>query len=135
MLTELDPLGELDLLRGGEQWHLADVLEEQLQRVRRDLGLGGPLLLGLGLALLGADDVDLGLLERRVELVELGSVEIELVERDRDLLGLELPGSSAGLEQRSHLEQVEHGGAYGRGRPATRISCAQEPPPCRSKLP
>ena len=128
MLTELDALRELDLLGGGEQRHLADVLQEELQRVGRDLGLGRPLLLGLCLALLGAHDVDLGLLERRVELVELRRIEVELVEGEGDLLGVELAGASARLEERSDLEQVENARADGGRRRATRISCAQEPP-------
>ena len=119
VVAELDPLRELDLLRRGEERHLADVLEEELQRVGRDLRLGGPLLLGVGLALLGADDVDLRLFERGVELVELGRIEVELVEREGDLLGVELAGALAGLEQRPHLEQVEDargdGGLRGAG--------------------
>ena len=107
VVAELDPLRELDLLRRGEERHLADVLEEELQRVGRDLGLGRPLLLDLRLALLVADDVDLSLLERGVELVELRRVEVELVERERDLLGVELAGALARLEQRADFEQVE----------------------------
>ena len=41
------------------------------------------------------DDLDLQLLERGVELVELRRVELELVERERDLLGCETPDSWA----------------------------------------
>src|SRR5215213_8309481 len=37
VVATLDPLGELHLLRGREQVDPADVLEEELQRVRRDL--------------------------------------------------------------------------------------------------
>ncbi len=37
VVASLDPLGELDLLRCSEQADLADVLEEQLKRVGRDL--------------------------------------------------------------------------------------------------
>ena len=37
VVAALDPLRELDLLRGREQVDLADVLEEELQRVGRDL--------------------------------------------------------------------------------------------------
>ena len=39
VVAALDALRELDLLRGGQQVDLADVLEEQLQRVRRELRL------------------------------------------------------------------------------------------------
>ena len=112
MVAQFDPLGELDLLRGGEERHLADVLEEELQRVGRDLRLGRPLLLRVGLALLAADDVHLGLFERGVELVQLGRIEVELVEREGDLLRLELAGTLARLEERPHLEQVEDARGY-----------------------
>ena len=37
VVAALDPLRELDLLGGGEQVDLADVLQEELQRVGRDL--------------------------------------------------------------------------------------------------
>ena len=37
VVAALDPLRELDLLGGGQQLDLADVLEEELQRVGRDL--------------------------------------------------------------------------------------------------
>jgi hypothetical protein len=37
MVAALDPLRELDLLGGGQELDLADVLEEELKRVRRDL--------------------------------------------------------------------------------------------------
>ena len=37
MVAALDALRELDLLRGGEQIDLADVLQEELQRIGREL--------------------------------------------------------------------------------------------------
>ena len=37
VVASLDALGELDLLRGRQERHLADVLQKQLQRVGRDL--------------------------------------------------------------------------------------------------
>ena len=89
MVAALDPLRQLDLLRRGEQVDLADVLEEELQRVGRDLprlGLDALLLL-LDLCGGDADHVDLHLLERAVEVVDLARVEIELVEGDSDLVG------------------------------------------------
>ena len=95
VVAALDALRELDLLRGGEQRHLADVLEEELQRVGRDLGFGLPFLLALRLVASAADDLDLRVLEGRVELVHLCGVEVELVERERDLLGVELAGEPA----------------------------------------
>jgi hypothetical protein len=42
--------------------------------------------------LLGTDDVDLRLLEGGVELIELGRVEVELVQCEGDFLGVELAG-------------------------------------------
>ena len=59
MVAALDALRELDLLRGGEQIDLADVLQEELERVGRELdvdrlfdllGLRG-VEVGLGFAL------------------------------------------------------------------------------------
>ena len=41
MVAALDPLRELDLLRGGQQIDLADVLQEELQRVGRELDASG----------------------------------------------------------------------------------------------
>ena len=100
VLAALDPLRELDLLRRGQERHLADVLEEELQRVGRDLARR-PRRLGLGLVAL--DDLDLELVERRVELVQLRRVEVELVERARDVLGDQLARLPAALEQRLRL--------------------------------
>jgi hypothetical protein len=45
------------------------------------------------------DDRDLRLLERRVELVELGRLELELVERERELVRVDLPGAVPDLEE------------------------------------
>ena len=103
MVARLDPLCELDLLRGREEGHLADVLEEELERVGRDLRLGrlpGALALRLRLGLVGDDDLDLLLVERVVERVDLGGIEIELVERERQLVGVETPLRAARLEER-----------------------------------
>ena len=85
MVAALDALRELDLLRRGQQVDLADVLQEELERVGRDLArfcqreflfrlLGDP------------DDVDLHFLERPVEIVDLACIEVELVECECDLV-------------------------------------------------
>ena len=98
MLAALDPFRELDLLRGCEKRNLADVLEEELQRVGRDLGRR----LGFGLAVVdrvGVDDRDLRLFQCGVEVVQLSCVEVELVESERELVGVELAGAISALEQ------------------------------------
>ena len=100
VVAALDPLRQLDLLRGGEQRHLADVLEEELERVGRDLAC----LLDLRLGLVPLDDLDLQLVERRVELVDLRRVEVELVESARDVLREQLPCQPPALEQRLCLD-------------------------------
>ena len=128
MITKLDPLCELDLLSGGQQRHLANVFQKELQGVGRDLRLGAPILVGIGVDLLGRDDVDLSLLEGGIELVELGRVEVELVKGERDLLRVELAGPTAGIKQRPDLEQVEDARCGGGRRRATLVSCAQNTP-------
>ena len=86
VVAALDPLRELDLLRRREERHLADVLQEELQRVGRDLRVR----LDLGLdVVVRRDDRDPRLLERGVELVDLRRLELELVERQRDLVRVE----------------------------------------------
>jgi len=83
VIAPLDALRKLDLLRGGQERDAPDVLQEELKRVCGDLGVG----LGLALDLhLGGDDRDLRLVERSVELVKLARLEIELVEREGDLV-------------------------------------------------
>jgi hypothetical protein len=95
MLAALDALRELDLLRRREERHLADVLEEELQRVGRNLRLR------FGLAVVdrvGVDDRDLRLFECSVEVVQLSRIEIELVESERELVGVELAGPIAAFQ-------------------------------------
>ena len=94
-----DPLGEIDLLLRRQQAHLADVLEEQLQRVGRPLRLEIQRSLAAG-ALLGRaldvqarrsgwvdflDQLDLTALEEAVQLLDVGFVEVELGRGGRDL--------------------------------------------------
>ena len=86
MVAALDPLGQLDLLSGGEQVDLADVLEEELQRLGRHLAR-----IGLRLLLDRLDDLDVQFLEPAVQLVDLRRLELELVDRDGELVGSQLP--------------------------------------------
>jgi hypothetical protein len=97
VLAALDALRELDLLRRREQRNLADVLQEELQCVGRNLRLR--LDLRLGLVRRRRNDRDLRLVERRVDVVELRRLELQLVERERELVRVELPGAVADLEQ------------------------------------
>ena len=107
MVAALDALRELDLLRRRQERHLADVLEEELERIGRDLGLRldlGRVRLGL---LVRRDDRDLRLVERGVELVQLRGLEVELVERKRDLVGVEPPGLEPALDETLRLVRRE----------------------------
>src|SRR5580765_761901 len=96
VVTALDPLRELDLLGGREQIDFADVLQEELQRVGRDLAgrFDRPLFL-----FDCHDDLDVKLLESVVEVVDLGRLEVELIERDGNLVGCELSALPPGFEQ------------------------------------
>jgi hypothetical protein len=127
VVAALDPLRQLDLLGGREQRHLADVLEEQLEGVGRDLAVGLPLPLGLGILLVAGDDLDLLLVELLVEGVELAGVEVELVERERQLVRVEPSCRATGLEDGTRL--VRLGDAVRRCRARDpRIGCAQDRP-------
>ena len=97
MLAALDALRELDLLRRRQEGNLADVLEEELERVGRDLGLGIRVRLGVGLV--GADDGDLRLVEGGIEVVELRGLQLELVEGERELVGIDLARSVSDLQE------------------------------------
>ena len=99
-VAALDALGEVDLLLGGQQADLADVLEEQLQRVRRHVraqverrGLlraaaalvGRALGLGAGGRRVVVDELDLLALDPGRELLAVGVVDVELGGRGGDV--------------------------------------------------
>src|SRR5262245_7778505 len=116
VVAALDLLRELDLLRGGQQVDLADVLQEQLERVGRDVGAVEVELLLLGF-LLALHNLDVQLFEQAVELVDLTGVERQLVESERDLLGGQLSGLAPALDELPDLLDLQD--AYRR----TRTSC------------
>src|SRR5215831_6909937 len=97
VVTALDPLRELDLLRGGEQVDLPDVLQEELQRVCRDLAR--LLHRCLVVFLRPGDDLDMELFECVVEVVDLGGIEVELVQRDSDFVGVQLAAFATGVQK------------------------------------
>src|SRR3954447_891337 len=107
VVTPLDPLGELVFLRSGQQIDLADVLQEELERVGRDLARrlrDRSLLLGF----VGRDDLDMKLLERVVEVVDLGRLEIELVQRNGDLVSVQVTRLTSGIQKRLRVFRLEH---------------------------
>ena len=108
MVAALDALRQLDLLRRGQQVDLADVLQEELERVGRDVGRVEVERVLFGL-FLDRHDLDVQLLEHAVELVDLGGVERQLVKHDRDLLGRQLSGLSARLQKLPRLLRLEDG--------------------------
>ena len=132
VVAALDPLRQLHLLRGRQQVDAADLLEEELQRVGRQLAPGLRHFDRLGRSL-AVHDFDLELVEGVVELVQLLGVELELVERGRDVLGSQRAGGAAGLEQNLRLlggEEIEVRG------PATVYRCGPRLLlPTRSLLP
>ena len=132
VVAALDALRELDLLRRGQQRDLADVLEEELERVGRDLGAARPRARSR-LVLLGMDDRDLRLVEGGVELVELARLEIELVERECDLVRVEPAGLEPGLEQALRLVGREDVLDRCSNRRALRFPCDQSAPLARRR--
>jgi len=99
----LDLLGELDLLRSGEQRVLAGLAQEELQRVGRRLDRGRHRGRGRRLLLDLLDELDPAPVELDEDGVNLQRIELE---RLQDLLELGLPELAArlsGLEQREQL--------------------------------
>src|SRR3954451_15732970 len=100
-VAPLDALGEIDLLLGGQQADLADVLQEELKGVGRHvrpqvelrLGLAPAPLVGRALDLrrggvdgrILLDELDLALLEELLELLDVGLVEVEFGDGRGDL--------------------------------------------------
>jgi hypothetical protein len=130
VVASLDAFRELHLLRGGQERHPPDVLQEELERVGRDLRTG--LDLGLRVRVVGVDDLDLRVVQGRVELVELGRLERELVERKGDLVGVELAGGEPALEQALRLVGCEN--VLDRRSTGLRFACCQTAPLPRSAV-
>jgi hypothetical protein len=106
VVAALDSLRELDLLRRGQQVDFADVLQEELERIGRDLRAFDVERVLLGL--LDLNDLDVQLLEQTVELVDLPRVEGQLVERERDLLCGQLPRLAPDLKELPRLLDFEN---------------------------
>ena len=89
----------------------------------------------LDVFLLGVDDRDLGLVECGVELVELARLQIELVERECDLVGVELSGLRTDVEQALCLVGREDVLDRCPNRRALRFPCQNAPIPRRRVTP
>jgi hypothetical protein len=107
LVAALDPLRELDLLDRRQERPLRDVAQEELQGVAGGLGDGGGLECA-GSRLVGAlgrvDDFDAAAVGLGVERLERTLLEIELLDRRRDLAELEAAVVLSLLE-----EDVERG--------------------------
>ena len=102
LVASLDPLGQLDLLDGGEQRALRDVAQEELQRIARGLGDRGRVdrsrrLVG---AARGVEHLDATALGLGVERIEGAFLQIELLDGSGDLAELEGAVVLSLLEQR-----------------------------------
>ena len=74
------------------------------------------------------DNSDLRLLQRGVELVQLRRLEIELVEGERELVRVDLPGAVAALEQPLALVAPEDLLDRRASGSALRVVCGQTAP-------
>jgi hypothetical protein len=79
-------------------------------------------------------DGDLRLVEGGVELVELGGLEIQLVERERELVGVDLSRAVPALEQPCALVAREDLLDRRSSGSALRFSCGQTAPNPRSAV-
>jgi hypothetical protein len=104
MVAAFDPLGELHLLRRGQERNAADVLEKELKGVGSDLRRKLDLRFRF---VLHGDDGDPRLFQGSVELVDLTRLELELIERECDLVGIEAARPIAALEEPLRLIRCE----------------------------
>jgi len=115
LVAGLDALGEVHLLRGREQRHAADVLQEELQRVGGLLDRGGPAgpvgLLGeVGRAArrLGRlEELDPRLVELLVDVLREAGIDAELVQHLGDVLDREEADVLAALQESAELAMVD----------------------------
>ena len=96
MVAALDLLRELDFLRRCQEVDFADVFQEELERICRDVR---PLELERVDCLLLGDELDVELLDQAVKLVDLTGIELELVEGKRDFVGVQPPGLFPGMQK------------------------------------
>ena len=87
LVAALDPLGQVDLLDGGEQRALRDVAQEELERVARGLGNDGGLnphdrLVG---AARGIEQLDAPAFSFRIERIQSSLLQLQLLDGCRHL--------------------------------------------------
>ena len=135
-VAALDPLGQLDLVRGGQERMPADLAQEELQ------GVGGRLQRlrsrerGSGLLVAPVDDLDAPLLQLLVQLLDLDRVEIEQLECLLELGSLDQARGVGALEQRLELLVVVGGRALVRHSRLSRAGmCRTAGAACRHACP
>ena len=115
-VAALDPLGELDLVGGGQERMAPDLPQEQLERVGGRLqdfgGPGGRRRLARRL-LDHLDELDVALLELAVDELDVGGLQLEGVEHLRDIGRLEEACGFAALQQMLDLLMVKSVGFVG----------------------
>ncbi len=103
-VAPLDPLRELDLLLGGQELVPADLVQEQLQRVRGRVGEIAVHVRRVGRRPSAVvRELDPALLDVLVQALYVVLVETRLLDCARDLRELEAPLSLAELHQRGDV--------------------------------
>jgi hypothetical protein len=124
-VAALDPLREVDLLRRRQQPVAADLVEEELERVRgggRELHLVQRALLHVAPAVVA--QLDPARVERLVQRAQVGVVEIERLRQLVDLRELEAAVGLGAVEQRAERPA---GGVTGRRHTVHTISATRRP--------
>jgi hypothetical protein len=112
-VATLDPLGELDLLLGRQQLVAADLVEEELQRVRRrDRQVAVHVSRVDDLPAAVVAELDSPLLDVLVQPLHLFLVQLRLLDRARDLRELEASLALSQFDQRFDLLVRHHRRVY-----------------------